>query len=237
MRLTMKIATSGTAGLSRFPVPDATIDECTDENGRFDEAAARAALDCQQIQIGSKDDRRVIAFTMEYLRQLRSVVERLAENINADKAGDCAAAVTDEKGVRTEAQTPADRRCERNMEKGRVAYVRLDITGCRDGIHAKLSVANPRETVGGAEAFAREYAVMCARILVYLRANITTAKIALVEGEGAAGVFADAEDLDRRDDLAKMRGQCERLHNGSCSPCKFDCPLYESGKCRNPAEN
>ena len=63
---------------------------------------------------------------MEYLRQLRSVVERLAENINADKAGECAAAVTDEKGVRTEAQTPADRRCERNMDKGRVAYVRLD---------------------------------------------------------------------------------------------------------------
>lgn len=41
-------------------------------------------------------------------------------------------------------------------------------------------------------------------------------------------------ELDDRDDLAKLRASCDRLHNGSCSPCKFDCPLYRNGKCLDP---
>jgi hypothetical protein len=77
---------------------------------------------------------------------------------------------------------------------------------------------------------------MCARILIYLRDAITTAPIVLIEGEGASGVYADAKAMDRRDDLAKLRASCDRLHNGSCSPCKFDCPLYRNGKCKDPME-
>ena len=231
MRITAKIATAGVAGLSRFPVPNYTIDECASVDGRLDPAKTRRALDVEQVQIGSKDDNRVLAFTLEYLTQQRSVVEKMAENMNRDGV---AASVTDEKGVRTEAATPGDLRCERNMKRDRVAYVRTDVTGCADGIHVKLSVMNPRVVVGNAEPFAREYAVMCARILVYLREAITTARIVLIEGEGAQGVYADAEAMNRRDDLAKLRASCDRLHNGSCSPCKFDCPLYMNGKCIDP---
>ena len=231
MRITAKIATAGVAGLSRFPVANYTIDECTAPNGRLDPAKTRRALDVEQVQIGSKDDLRVLAFALVYPTQQRPVVEKMAENMNRDGV---AASVTDEKGVRTEAATPGDLRCERNMKRDRVAYVRTDITGCTDGIHVKLSVMNPRVVVGGAESFAREYAIMCARILVYLREAITTAKITLLEGEGAQGVYADAEAMNRRDDLAKLRASCDRLHNGSCSPCKFDCPLYRNGKCKDP---
>ena len=230
MRIVAKIATAGVAGLSRFPVANAEIDECLTPDGRLDEAKARAALNCEQVQIGQKDDRRVIAFSLEYLKQMRSVVERLAENINAQ--GEVAASVTDEKGYRTEAVTPGDRACERRMKKGRFAFCRTDITSCADGIHVKLTVQNPREVVGHTESFAYEFAVMCARILIYLREAITTTDLVLIEGEGAQGVYADAAAMNRRDDLRKLRDGCERLRNGYCSPCKPDCPLYNNGKCK-----
>lgn len=181
MRITAKIATAGVAGLSRFPVANYTIEECTSPDGRLDPAKTRRALDVEQVQIGSKDDLRVLAFTLEYLTQQRSVVEKMAENMNRDGV---AASVTDEKGVRTEATTPGDRRCERNMKRDRVVYVRTDVTGCADSIHVKLSVMNPRVVVGNAEPFAREYAIMCARILIYLREAITTARIRPHQGRG-----------------------------------------------------
>lgn len=233
MRITAKIATSAHAGLSRFPVPNASIDECLTD-GRFDEAKARAALKCDQVQIGAKDDRRVLAFTMEFLKQQESVVKKLAAGIN--KIGECKAVVSGNNDVRTEAATPGDRQCERRMNQGRHAFVRADFSGCSDGIHAKLSVQNPFGVVGDVEGFAHNFAVMLARILIYLRDNITTAKITLAEGDGAAGVFAEAEEMDRTADLSKLRASCDRLHNGACSPCKFDCPLYRNGKCRNPEE-
>ena len=230
MRIVAKIATAGVAGLSRFPVANAEIDECLTPDGHLDEAKARKALDCEQVQIASTDDRRVVAFALEYLKQMRSVVERLAENINAQ--GETTASVTDEKGYRTEAATPGGRACERRMKKGRFAFCRTDITSCADGIHVKLTVQNPREVVGHTESFAYEFAVMCARILIYLRENITQAEITLIEGEGAKGVYADAAAMNRRDDLRKLRDGCERRRNGYCSPCKPDCPLYNNGKCK-----
>lgn len=233
MRLNAKVATAGKAGLYRFPAAKASIDECLTPDGRFDEGKARAALNTEQIQVGQKDDRRVIAFTMEFLKQQESVVRRMAEKVNAD--GVCAA-VTDADGYRTTAATMGDRHCESRMDKGRNVYVRTDITGCADGIHVKLSTGNPHGVVGYSEEFARECAIMLARILIYLRGEITTTKLTLIEGKGAEGVFAEAEELDRRDDLAKMRAACERLHNGHCSPCKFDCPLYANGKCKDPTK-
>jgi len=230
MRIVAKIATAGVAGLSRFPVANAEIDECLTPDGHLDESKARAALNCEQVQIASTDDRRVIAFGLEYLKQMESIVRHLAENINAQ--GETTAAVTDEKGCRTEAVTPGDRACERRMKKGRFAFCRTDITSCADGIHVKLTVQNPREVVGHTESFAYEFAVMCARILIYLKAEITTTDIVLIEGEGASGVFADAAAMNRRDDLRKLRDGCPNRVNGYCSPCKPDCPLYANGKCK-----
>ena len=232
MRIVAKIANSGSSCLSRFPVPDASVRECCNAAGRLDETKVRRALAVDQVQIGSKDDMPVLAFGLEYLSQQRAVVERLAHDLNA--SGDVAAAITDTRGVRTEPATPGDRRCERNMNHGRVAYFRTDVTSCRDGIHVKISVQNPRAVVGHTEAFARDYAVMCARILLYLRNSITTARIVLIEGDGADGIFAEARSLDRRDDLAKLRAACDRLHNGHCSPINPDCPLYRCGRCALP---
>lgn len=88
--------------------------------------------------------------------------------------------------------------------------------------------------MGGAELFARDYAVMCARILNYLKDSITTARITLVEGEGCGGAFAEARELDATCDLAKRRASCPNRVSGHCSPIVPACPCYDAGRCREP---
>lgn len=183
VRLNAKVATAGKAGLYRFPSAKASIDERLTSDGRFDEGKARAALQTEQIQIGQKDDKRVIAFTMEYLEAQEAVVRHMTEKLNS--SGSCVAAVTDAKGYRTTAATMGDRHCESRMDKGRNVYVRTDITGCSDGIHVKLSTGNPHGVVGHSEEFAHDCAIMLARILISLRESITTTKLTLIEGAGA----------------------------------------------------
>lgn len=234
MRIVSKIATAGIAGLSRFPVPSASIEECLAPDGSLDEGKVRKALDIDQVQIASTDDRRVLAFAMEYLKQTRSVVEHLAKQLGpteAEASPDGRAALGQ---CRTSAATPGDSRCERNMRKGRYAFVRTDITGCLDGIHVRLTVQNPREVMGNAELFAHDFAVMCARILNYLADEIANSQIILIPGENCDNIFAEARDLDRRIDLRKKRDACPNLCNGYCSPSNPSCPLYHNGKCKEP---
>lgn len=229
MRITAKITTAGVAGLSRFPVPNASIDECLGPDGRLDETKARRALAVDQVQTASTDTRRVFAFALEYLAQTRSVVEHMASDLGPDGATVCP------EGVHTAPASKRDRACERRMNRGSHAYCRTDVTDCADGIHVRLSVQNPREVVGNAERFAYEYAVMCARILLYLRRSVGAAAIVLIEGDGAKGVFADAAALDRRCALRDMRDVCGSRVNGCyCSPIRPDCPLYENGRCKEP---
>lgn len=233
MRIDAKIASAGAGGISRFPVLNATIDECIGPNGRLDPALVRKSLDVEQVQIGSKDDMRVMAFAMEYLTLQRAIVERLAAQIEKD--GECAASVSDSTSGNRKDATQFDRRSERRLNKGYVVYVRTDITGCQDGIHAKLSVRNPKGIVGNAESFARDYALRSARILNYMKGNIKTTAVVLIEGEGATGLFAEARGIDRMDDLERRRASCNRLVSGCfCSPADPACPLYKNGRCQAP---
>ena len=232
MRIVAKIATAGASGVSRFPILSASIDECLNDKGRLDEQKARQSLDCEQIQFSSKDDLRVIAFAMEYLTQMETVVGRLMAKVN--EQGECAGGISEVPGYREEAATLGDFRCERNMKKGRYVFVRTDITSRADGIHVKLSVQNPKGVVGNAERFARNFAMTCGRILNYLRENITTAPIVLMEGDGVDGIFAEAAELDRKGELEQKRKSCPNHHNGFCSPSNPTCPLYRNGRCREP---
>lgn len=225
MRLTTKIATSGVSGLSRFPTPRATFDECLGPDGRLDMTKARVALDCEQIQVGSNDDLKCLAFTFEYLRQMRSV----ANHLDPDNAS------TKEVPLANAPRQSGETRCERNMRKGRYAYCRTDITSCQDGIHVKLSVQNPKEVVGVTENFARMFAIMCARILLYLKDNISTTTLHLIEGEGAKAIYEEAFAEEEKCALARKRKSCRRLKNGCyCSPIDVSCPLYCNGKCKEP---
>lgn len=215
MRLTTKIATSGISGLSRFPTPRATFDQCLNEQGRLDPIKARHALNCEQIQIGSNDDIPCMAFTFEFLRQMEAVSSHFEPKAKLD--------------------TKNEARCERNLKKGRYAFCRTDITSCLDGIHVKLSIHNPREVVGNTENYARIFGVFCARILLYLKSSITTTTVHLLEGEGAEGIYEEGQMEEQRAVNARKRKTCPNRKNGCfCSPIDKTCPLYENGKCREP---
>lgn len=231
MRITIKIASSGASRLHRFPVAKYSIDECKNAGKGLDLVKVRQSLSVDGVQIADKDDMPVFAFALAYLSQQQSVLSHLAEKLN--KEGDCSAGVH-EVGIRDESATPSDLRCLRRMNKDQVAYVRTDVTGCADGIHAKLSVMNPREVVGNTIFHAHDCAVLCARILIYLREAITTAPVVLLEGEGASGIYAEAEAMNRRDDFEKKRKTCPSHRNGFCSPSNPDCPYYAVGRCQPP---
>lgn len=107
MRITTRIATAGKSGLSRFPVPDIDIDDCKDAEGHLDENKARRALSIEGVQWSNDDNRAIIAFVLEYLRQLKSVVNKISE----DPKNDC----------RVSAETKGDSSCQRRMRRGSCA--------------------------------------------------------------------------------------------------------------------
>ncbi len=62
----------------------------------------------------------------------------------------------------------------------------------------------------------------------------------LVFTEETQKLLAELHERKERDEEEKrvkeaniMRHKCERLVNGYCSPCKFDCPHYRAGKCED----
>ena len=67
-----------------------------------------------------------------------------------------------------------------------------------------------------------------------LREAITTAPVVLLEGEGASGIYAEAESMNRRDDFEKKRNACPSHRNGFCSPSNPACPYYAAGRCQPP---
>lgn len=241
MRITARIATAGQAGMSRFPVPSKTVDECKKPDGTLDDGLVSQALNCEGVMSSSDDNLAVKAFTLEYLKQQRSVVERLAET----GYGSVATEGDEQTSVHTTAKTRLDASCERRLAKGRCAFVRSDIDMRQGRIRVRLSYANPREVVGYTEEFAGYYAEMCARILVYLRAEfkrLSNQEILLVEGENCAGIFKRAEDandwFDRRDaaraDVERRnakRRSCPSMVNGYCSPSNPKCECYLNGRC------
>lgn len=238
MKITSKIATSGTAGMSRFPIPNADIDECRNDKGFLDEMKVRSALSVDQIQIGQKDDKPVVVFAIEYLHQLRSVVTYMSDHIKTANERER------KQRVHAHADSAADKRCERRLNKGRHAFATTVITSCLDGLHVKLSYANPRGVVGDAERLAHDYTVMCARILIYLQQEVTACKITLIEGENCAGILEEArkdnaiaEEYSRRKELSAMRVACPNRQGGFCSPSNPKCSLYCNGRCLDPMED
>lgn len=212
MRIVAKIATAGGAGLSRFPCLPCKVEELTGPDGRISDSRLRAALVMDQVTIGGKDELPELVFGAEYMGQVKNAIIKLSEKVNED--GECSSAVEDCDGDGS--SDGSDHRCERNMKRGRFVYCRTDITGCQDGIHAKLTVKNPRGVVGSAELFAYEYAVMCARILLYIKSQIHTTGVVLLEGEGCAGVIEAAKRSDAESEAAR-KAEVLKIKRANCT--------------------
>ena len=234
MRITTLIATSGKSGVSRFPVAKASIDECKSDKGDgLDEIKLRKALDCDGILFSSKDNAPVFAFAIEFLRRIRSVVERMSAN----------------EGPRDAGAAHRERRCQQRIDRGRTAFVRVDVTWTGGHIRVRLGSGNPRDVVGNAEACASIYAEMCSRVLVYMQGVFMDRRrmhIELAEGPGCEGIFDRARKMndwfDRRDaakaevDAANTRrAACQFRVSGFCSPPQPGCRCYRNGRCE-PAE-
>ena len=228
MRLTSRIATAGDAGLSRFPVTACTIEEMCNKKGEIDEAKARKALNGEGIT-QSKD---VYALAAEYLKQMRRVIETMAQNSSELKAE-----------VKPDHDPfSSDSSCEKRMAKGRYAFVRVDINRLpsKNACKIRLGYANPRNVVGETENFARDFAVMQARILVYIAtemANVGT-KIILEEGDNCRGIFREADWRNRKEQLVKStramnekRETCPNRKGDLCSPINVKCGCYHDGRC------
>ena len=233
MRITSRITTAGEAGLSRFPVAACSIEEMCNEKGELDESKARKALNVEGITHSKDDDILVYALAAEFLKQLCRVVEGMVKTTQNDAA---ATLIPDNSTI------TSDDRCEKRMLKGRYAFVRVDISRLpsKNACKIRLGYANPRNVIGETENFARDFAVVQARILVYIATEMadTGTKIILVEGDNCRGVFREAEWLNRKEQVVKSaramnekRETCPNRKGSLCSPINVKCGCYHDGRC------
>lgn len=193
------------------------------ENG-LNENKVRAELrDHPCIQFSSDDNAATLAFTVEVLDRFKISLNRFIEKSKGT------ARHTDGMTV-----TPAMRR----FDKGRYAFMRLDISLKGRSLRARISVQNPRNAVGGTELFARVLAQGLADNLLEVKDEFARGKdcvqVELVEGDGCEGIFAESRV---RNDLALARSRhttCQYRDplTKLCMPCQFGCELFrEGGRC------
>lgn len=196
MKITAKIAATMEDSISRFPIPGSSLEELVTPDGHFDEAAALKALaDIPGVQLGSGDEMPAIAFGIEFLKQLERVVTKLA----ADPNRDC----------RLESKTKLDRSCERKLERGDVIFVTLKINSLTPvltpdrrvipSVSIALDCSNPRGCVAATENFATDFALLAAKIVNYVVAEMG-ARINVVKksGEHIEGNIFELAERDER---------------------------------------
>lgn len=229
MRITARVSAAGSRGLSRIPVLGCEVaDLCDDaERERFSESLARQHLkDNPCVSFSGDDDRQIISVGVELLHQVEHACAVLTKEYETK---------ADASRVTSEAVSADDRHAERNMARGRFAFVRVDLwrKGCKVAI--RVAVSNPKGVVGIAENLAQEYALIVARCANFMAKELNGdgrgERIELVGGEGCEGIFAEAEATERRLDARRMRAACPNRVNGFCSPSKPGCPCYRCGRC------
>lgn len=227
MRLTTKVAVSGSQYMTRFPMLPCSIEELKDDKGGLDFGKVRAAFrDCEDfIQVSSGDDNRTFAIMVEFLRQMKLVSEHLSEDTGSN--------------TRMKAEKPVDKSLERKMAKEQFGYVRFDVGPIGNTIRVRVDYSNPKGIVGNVEKNCRRFAVYAARILNYIRREMIEVLDLKLVGRGAAeDIFEEAAWLDKKqrewdrvDELNALREKCTRRINGYCSPSDPECKCYMNGKC------
>lgn len=229
MRITVKIATAGTAGISEFPIPNATVDECKDARGALDEAKVRKALACDGILFSSKDNLSVLAFCLEFLRQLHAVVHNMMKS----------------RGETGDSKTT---RCSRRMKRGYFAYVRIDARWVSDRVRVTMNVDDPKAVAGNTNEFAELFCEMCARILIYIKEaydNHGSSELEYIEGKGCEGILEMAREVNawyiekeriirEVEECNARRGSCpQRIAGDFCRFCpEGGCRCFHNGYCK-----
>lgn len=227
MRITMRIAAAGSTYYSRFPGIHTDMENWKDADGNFNAAKFREELRGFNdfVQFSSNDSRRVIALSFEFLRQIWGTFSKAAENPDAD--------------ARMSIEKPVDRSLVRKMEREQFGFVRFDIDEVGGALRVRVGVANPKGVVGNVVKNARDFAVDCSRVLLYLREQLKGhAAVILAGREGCEDIFEEAIWREKkaiaRDEIAaanKKRQTCACRLGAYCSPSDSRCRCYRDGKC------
>lgn len=227
MRITMRIAAAGSTYYSRFPGIPTDMAEWKDADGNFDAAKFREELRGFDdfVQFSSTDSRRVIALSFEFLRQIYGTFSRAANNPEAD--------------ARMSIEKPVDRSLVRKLSREQFGYCRFDIDEVGGALRVRVGVANPKGVVGDVFKNARDFAVDCARVLLYLREQLKGhADVVLAGREGCEDIFNEAIWREKKaiardevDAANKKRQTCASRLGAYCSPSDPSCRCYRDGKC------
>lgn len=230
MRITLRVTQAGDCW--SFTPPKVDLPACypKDENGveRFDEAEFRRQIANEScVQIGSNDSGLALAFAAIFCSSLN---DWLDDNTHGDEDSPRM------ERVRARLAAKAERK---NFAAVRIDFANADVDSKGKRVRTlRIRIrADQRDTVGF--PFATDCALLVADFIEGFSRRYT-------EKGDPPFVYADEtrallDELHRRtaEDEAERkrkeaninRHKCERLVNGFCSPCKFDCPHYRSGKC------
>lgn len=227
MRITLKVAAAGGVYMGRFPHIPTNIEDWKTEDDKLDIAKIRSDLRVFEdfIQFSNKDNRRTIAVTVEFLRQMCATFAKAVEDPTT------IARNTPEKAV--------DKSLVRKMAKEQYGYVRFDIDEVGPKLRVRVGVSNPKGVVGNVIKNAKDFATDCARVLLYLQEELKKNVEVILQGrEGCEDIFEIAKERDRRsaarkvvEDLNRMRVTCSNRVGDYCSPSKPSCRCYLGGKC------
>lgn len=231
MTLTFKLATSGEKADGKVPKLKHEVNWAWDEKSKsYDRPKLMQSLGTDQVLIGSTDSTNCLVVGATILQEFHANMERCEGCVgkNFDETLDPSKL----KGS------------ERNLHKGRVAYVRLRITDTADGdLKCRVSYANPKGVPGTCLEFAKDIAMYLIQIADAVANeyahNGSTVKLIVVDHEDCKGLVAEArEDNKRRIAEQKVRWLNERrlmckcrTATDYCSPCHPKCRFYERGKC------
>ena len=229
MRLTFHVTTSGDCW--SVDVPRVTLADCypKDEQGRetFDESAFRRQVaNSRNIMISSDDRGPVCAFAAMLLASLGEWMNDADKFDGSDRMKRVAASMS------------------RRVKREKFAAVRVDLsnalTAHKGGTFRTVRV---RIRHDGLDSVGTPFELDCAMMVAdfcrcYSRMFVERGDPPLIfspETDALLAALHDRTEREREAERVKtaniMRHKCERLVNGFCSPCKFDCQHFKAGKC------
>lgn len=220
MTITTRICAGGNRSLTRLPLPSATLAECLNANNRIDRVKAQLAFaDAPEyFNASSKDNDAVYWATMTFLECLHDAFDEVCD----DPLADCDR--SEQNRMDAKLVQRIDRKC---------VYVRQRVNPTADGVSVRVEVSNPDGIVGQSLSEAE----ICAETFVQMWLRIIPQSKIAIHLVCDSVHLDNAREKNRRAEMRRKYSRCERRcvalagEMPMCSPCKFDCPLFENGRC------